>query len=220
MLRARRRSTHLLVAAAAVSVAAIAPAPADAATNACRASAHASGNQILHATKQSIIFRSAKLKQDVACSYRYKRRVKLQPLVCCQFERYVLGSRYIAFTFRADAADAEYDDVGVIDLKTGKRIRYGEGGSVSTISTGAYVRALFVTPKGTLAWSEENPDFDPTQPTSGDVSIYSITPGASTTVRHDNGKKGTIDPHSLALGFGGTKLFWETTGGPRSAPLN
>ena len=219
MLLVRRRSTRLLLAAAAVSVAAAAPAPAEAATIPCRASSMASGNQILLATPQSVIFRSARLKEDVACSYRYKRSVRLQALVCCQFERYALGSRYIGFTFRSDAADAEYDDVGVIDLKTGKRISYGSGANVSTIGTGAYVRALVVTAKGTLAWSQENPDFDETDPTAGDVSIYSITRGASSPVRLDNGKAGTIDPNSLALSAGGTKLFWDTSAGPRSAPL-
>jgi hypothetical protein len=217
--RRRRRPLPVLLAATAVSIAAAAPAPAAAATFPCRASSMASGNQILEATGQSVIYRDARSKQPIACSYRYKRRVRLQALVCCQFERYALGSRYIGFSFRSDAADAEYDDVGVIDLKTGKRIRYGPGGNVSSIGTGAYVRALAVTPKGTLAWSVENPDFDPTDPTAGDVSIYSVTRGATTTTRHDNGKAGTIDPGSLAVNAAGTKLFWDTTGGPRSAPL-
>ena len=216
MLFVRRRSTRLVLAAAALSVAAVAPARAEAASNACRASAMAPGNQILQANRQSVIFLSARLKQPVACSYRYKRRVRLQALVCCQFERYALGSRYIGFTYRDDAADAEFDNVGVIDLKTGKRINYG---GVSAIGTGAYVRALAVTPKGTLAWSVENPDFDETDPTSGDVSIRSIALRASETVLHDNGKAGTIDPHSLALSAGGKTLFWETASGPRSAPL-
>src|SRR5688500_10480075 len=87
-----RRTTRLLFAAAAVSVLAAAPAPAEAATNSCRASSMAAGNQILHATKQSVVFRSARLKQDVACTYKDRRIVRLQQFVCCQMERYALGA--------------------------------------------------------------------------------------------------------------------------------
>ena len=213
------RSTRLILAAAAVSVAAAAPAPAEAATNSCRANSTASGNQVLHATKQSVVFHSARLKQDVACTYKDRRIVKLQRFVCCQMERYALGARYLGYTFRLDAADNEYDEVGVIDLKTGKRLTYGGDSRIRTISTGAYVRALYVTPKGTVAWLHEYPSFDPTDPTSGDIWVQSAVPGGNPTT-HDMGEKGTIDTTSLALSSGGKTLFWTNAGSARSAALN
>jgi hypothetical protein len=166
-----------------------------------------------------VVFRSARLRQDVACTYKDRRIVRLQRYVCCQLERYALGARYLGYTFRLDAADNEYDEVGVIDLKTGRRVTYGGAARIGTISTGAYVRALYVTPKGTVAWLDEYPSFNPDDPASGDISVRSVVPRGNPTT-HDTGEAGTIDTTSLGLGSGGRTLFWINAGAARSAGLN
>jgi hypothetical protein len=207
-----RRSTRLLVVAAAVACAAAAPAPAQAATNSCRAESLRSGSTILLATKDAVVFRSKRFKTETVCSYRYKRIVVIGGFACCQQVRYTLNGRYFGYALRLDQADNEVDELGAVDLRTGKRLTYTGTSSSTTVDTNGFVRAFYITPKGTLAWLQENAvDGDGT----GALAVRAIAPRGATQELDT----GNVGADSLALGSGGKILYWTKDGAARSAAL-
>jgi hypothetical protein len=209
-----RRSSRLLVAATALACAAGAPASAHAATSSCRSASTASGNRVLVATKQAVVFSSRRLKQDVACTYSDNRLVKLEAIACCSNLRYALGGHYLAYAYRLDEADNEVDEMGVVNLRTGGRIKHKGESAAATVDTNGFVRSFYVTPKGTLAWLQEFAATDG-QPATGDLTVRSIA---------SNGKvqdldTGKIAADSLALSSGGARLYWTKDGVVQAATL-
>ena len=211
-----RLSLRLSIAAAAVACAiAAVPAPASAATNSCRAESMKSGNTILLATNQAVVFTSKRFKTEAVCSYKHRRIVVVGGFVCCQQLRYELarGGRYFGYVRRLDEPFNEVDELGAVDLKTGKRLRFPGGSGPNTVDTGGYVRAFDINSKGTLVWLQENAvDGTP----NDQIEVRAVAPGASGQLL-DSGT--TIDPNSLALSSGGTTAYWVNGGAARSALL-
>lgn len=212
-MRTSRLSLRLSIATALLAIAVVAPAPAEAATNACRAESTKSGNTILLATRQAVVFTSKRLKQDVACTYSDKRLVRLGSFVCCQMERYALGGRYLGYAYRLDEADNEVDELGVVDLRTGKRVPHSGNSTATRVDTNGFVRSFYVTPKGTLAWLQSFTDEAAPAPRA--LAVRTISAGGDTK-ELDTGK---IDRDSLALGSGAKTLFWTKEGTAKSAAL-
>jgi hypothetical protein len=209
-----RHSPRLLVAAAAIACAASAPASAHAATSSCRTTSTASGNRVLVATKQAVVFSSRRLKQDAACTYSDNRIVKLGTIACCSDLRYALGGRYLAYAYRLDEADNEVDEMGVVNLRTGGRVKHKGESAATTVDTNGFIRSFYVTPKGTLAWLQEFAATDE-QPATGDLTVRAIAP-LGKVQDLDTGK---IAADSLALSSGGTRLYWTKDGAVQSAAL-
>lgn len=203
------RRAALLAAAAAVGLAGAAPTPAQAA-NSCRSASMAPGNQVLIVTQQAVVFYSKKLGQDVACTFRDRRQVKLQNYACCQVERYALDGRYLAYAYRLSEAHNEVDELGVVDLRTGKRQRYGDS---ARISTGGYAAEFYVTAKGTLAWVQTELGEDGVE---GDPTVHSASRGGAIK-ELDSGK---IDAGSLAVSPSGRTLYWTKAGTAMSSALD
>jgi hypothetical protein len=212
-----RHSLRLFIAAAAIACVAAIPAPAAAATNSCRAESIRSGSTILLATSQAVVFRSKRYKTEVACDYKDRRIVVIGGFVCCQLPRYALasGGRYLGYAIRLDQADFEVDEMGVVDLKTGKRQRYSGQSAATTVDTNGYVKSFHVTSRGTLAWLQEW-FVNEAHPEDNDYAVRSIAPGKDTT-ELDTGK--TIDPSSFAVSSGGKTAFWVKDGATKSAPI-
>jgi hypothetical protein len=202
------------VVAAAVACLAAVPAPAQAATNSCRAESMRSGNTVHSANRAAVLFASRRLKQDVACTYKDRRLVRLGSVVCCQLERYALGARYLGYAYRLDEADNEVDELGVFDLKTGKRLRYKQTSGASTVDTNGYVRSFYVTAKGTLAWVQAFQAND-AQPNPTDIAVRAIAAGGTTQTLDT----GNIDSSSFAISVGGKTLYWSKDGAVKSAPI-
>ena len=213
-MRTSPLSLRLAIATALLAVAVAAPAPAEAATNACRAESMKSGNTILLATKQAVVFTSKRLKQDVACTYSDKRLVRLGGFVCCQMERYALGGRFLGYAYRLDEADNEVDELGAVDLRTGKRVPHTGNSTATRVDTNGFVRSFYVTPKGTLAWLQSFTV--EAAPAPGDLAVRTISPGGETKTL-DTGK---VDTDSLALGSGAKTLYWTKDGAAKSAALD
>jgi hypothetical protein len=196
----------LLLATAVAS--AVAPESAEA-KNSCRTASTARGNQIVTATNQAVVFFSKEMKQDVACSYKDKRQVKLEKFACCSVLRYRLGGRYLAYAYRLDEADNEVDELGVVDLRTGKRLEFD---GMRLVYTYGVAPSFYVTPRGTLAWL--NFDYDE----NGDVTrtVRVGEPGGKTKELD----KGNIARGSLALSSNGRTLYWTKDGTLQSSPVD
>jgi hypothetical protein len=191
----------ILLCTAALALVAAAPASAEAA-NSCRAASTAAGTKIVTASQGAVVFSSKRLNQDVACSYKHKRQVKLDNIACCSLLRYRLGGRYLAYAYRLDEAFNEVDEMGVVDLKTGKRLKFGGGVRVNTYG---FVNDFYVTSKGVLAWAQVEED------DSGDVTKRSVhvgAPGGKITELDS----GNIAPRSLAVTSDGRTLYWVKDG--------
>jgi hypothetical protein len=197
------------VSGAAVALVAAAPTAAQAA-NPCRTASAARGNQILIASNAAVVFSSRRLKQHVACTYRHKRRVKLGRIACCSELRYALGGRYLAYVYRLDEAFNEVDELGVVDLKTGKRLRYG---GKTRVDTNGYVNGFFVTPRGSLAWLQYGLD------ERGEREADRTVRAAVRNGPIEDLDVGPIAFGSLALGSGGKALYWTKGGVTQSAVL-
>ncbi|HEX8054639.1 MAG TPA: hypothetical protein VF517_16755 [Thermoleophilaceae bacterium] len=209
----RRCSIHLCAVLAAVAYAITAPAPAAAAGNSCRAESLKSGNTVTVANRTGVIFESRRLQQTVACTYKHRRLVKLRG-VCCQFARFQLGSRYLGFSYRLDEAFNEVDEMGVFDLKTGKRVPFSKQSGPATVDTGGYVESFQVTAKGGLVWVQGFKNGDD-EPDPNDVAVRTIARG-ETPQTLDRGK---IDPDSFAVSSGGKTVYWSNDGTVKSAPI-
>ena len=210
----RRRPICLCVALAALACAVTAPAPAAAATNSCRAESTRSGNSIVVANRTGVVFNSRRLKDVVACTYKDRRLVRLRG-VCCQFERYQLGARYLGFAYRLDEADNEVDEMGVYDLKTGKRVPFSKQSGPTTVDTGGFVESFHVTAKGGLAWIQLFRPEDNGTPDPNDVGVYTIAPGG----QPQQLDRGNIDPNSFAVSSGGRTAYWTHDTVVKSAPI-
>ncbi|MEA2449844.1 MAG: hypothetical protein QOG63_1776 [Thermoleophilaceae bacterium] len=199
-----------LVSGAAVALVVVAAAPSAAqAANSCRTASTAPGNHVVIASKGAVVFSSRKLKQDVACSYRYRRAVKLGRIACCSQVRYTLGGRYLAYAVRLDQAFHEVDEIGAVDLKTGKVPKYG---GAQAIDTNGYLDSFYVTPAGTLAWLQYGVDDNGRRI---DLTVRAAARGGKVKDL-DSGK---IARGSLAIGAGGGTLYWTNDGTPRTAAL-
>lgn len=211
----RRPVVRLAIFAAAVACAVGAPAPASAATNSCRAESAKSGNTTLLATSQAVVFRSKRFKTEVVCSYKHRRIVVVGGFACCQRVRYALarGGRYFGYALRLDAADNEVDELGAVDLKTGKRLTYKGTSSATTVDTGGFVREFQINSKGTLAWLQE----DAVDGSGTDVqAVEAIAPGGTMQLLD---RAATIDSASFAMSSGGTRAYWIKDGAAQSAVL-
>ncbi len=211
-----RLSLRLSIVTVAVACAAIAPAPAEAATNTCRAESLRSGSTILLATNQAVVFRSKRFKTEVACSYKHRRIVVIGGFVCCQLPRYALasGGRYLGHVIRLDEAFNEVDELGVVDLKTGRRARYTNQSSANVVDTQGFVRSFHVTSKGTLAWLQEYAVNE--AHAANDHAVRTIAIGGNT---QDLDTGTTIDDGSLAVSSGGRVAYWIKDGAAKSALL-
>ena len=200
----------LLSTGAAIALAAALPASASAA-NSCRKASTARGNQIVTASKGAVVFSSRKLKQDVACTYKHKRQVKLEKFACCSLLRYTLGGRYLAYAYRLDEAFNEVDELGVVDLQTGKRVKYS---GMTRVDTNGYMRSFYVTSSGTLAWLQEfaATDEEP-EPTGFQVRAA----GRGGPVKELD--SGNIGAGSLGVSSNGKTLYWTKDGATQTAAL-
>jgi hypothetical protein len=198
----------LVLVGATVALAAAVPTPAQAA-NSCRTAAGAPGNKVVVASKGAIVFSSRKLKQHVACTYKFKRQVKLGRIVCCSVERYRLGGRYLGYAIRLDEAFNEVDELGGIDLKTGRQIKYG---TKPRIDTGGYVNGFYITPTGSLAWLQ----YDLTE--DGRREAFTVR-AAARGGAIDDLDSGNIALGSLGLSSAGKTLYWTKDGAVQTATL-
>jgi hypothetical protein len=214
-MRISSRSLLLVVAVAAVACAATAPAPASAATNPCRAESMRPGSTILAATKDAVVFRSRKYKTEAACTYRDKRITVIGGFACCQLVRYALSGRYLAYAARTDQADFEVDEMGVVDLRTGKRLRYKKQSASTTVDTNGYVESFFVTSRGTLVWSQTFFQNE-AHTDENEAAIRTIAPGGETKDLDDSN---TVDATSLGVSSSGKRAYWVNGEAVKSAAL-
>lgn len=147
------------------------------------------------------------------CVYRGGKVRKL-PVDCCFPERFTLGGRYVAYTYRGSAIGDEVDRIGVYDLKSGKPKDLDpadRGNDPNEIDTGQIIFGFFVKANGTVAWLQTSGG----QEDPGPNQVHAVGRDGVRSVLD----RGNIPDGSLGLSSDRTTLYWLKDGAPQFAVL-
>ena len=206
----RLARTLVVVVAAAAAFTALPAAPASAAQS-CSSASKARGASVVASSDTAVVFGNGRY---YGCLYK-KGKVRKLPVSCCFPERFTLGGRYVAYTFRGSAEGDETDRIGLYDLKTGKVKNLDPGNTFepNVIDTGQIIFGFFVRTNGTIAWLQTSGDQQASVP--GPNQVHVVGPDGVNRVIDE----GNIPQGSLGLSSDGKTLYWLKDGAPQTAVL-